>query len=107
MAPLSSLGLAGAGRSYYKICQESSTIPSDSAIGSQGAEDLLDNVGYESFCDSERDADSLFFLRGAPCGAFQPDFRIQRDATALFKGIIGEEALRCGGPRRRSGWCGC
>jgi len=64
MAPLSSLGLAGAGRSYYKICQESSTIPSDSAIGSQGAEDLLDNVGYESFCDSERDADSLFFLRG-------------------------------------------
>ncbi|PYT65507.1 MAG: hypothetical protein DMG39_29040, partial [Acidobacteria bacterium] len=56
MAPLSSLGLAGAGRSYYKICQESSTIPSDSAIGSQGAEDLLDNVGYESFCDSERDA---------------------------------------------------
>src|SRR5207248_2518716 len=37
-------------------------LASDSAIGSQGAEDLLDNVGYESFCDSERDADSLFFL---------------------------------------------
>ncbi len=80
--------------------------PSDSAIGSQGAEDLLDNVGYESFWDSERDSDGLFFLRGAPCGAFQPDFRIQRDTTALFKGIIGEEALRCGGPKRRSGWRG-
>ena len=95
------------GRTHIEIVAEGppaaaiSSIPDNaSAIISQAAEDVLDNVHYGSFCDSE-EIRVAFFLAAEPLGAsFQPDFSIERDTTALEQ---SSGRKRSGRPMRGSG----